>query len=65
MLRDHANSPRSLCRHQDMSLAPELRYETVVSVVMDLDAREMYVASGTPCTARYRRLSLAADPKRA
>ena len=65
LLRDHENAPRSLCRHQDLSLAPELRYETVVSVVMDLDAREMYVASGTPCTARYRKLSLAADPKRA
>ena len=66
MLRDHANSPRSLCRHQDMSLAPELRYETVVSVILDLDAGEMYIASGTPCRARYRRIPIArgADTQR-
>ncbi|HYS71470.1 MAG TPA: C45 family peptidase, partial [Thermoplasmata archaeon] len=60
MLRDHTGAPRSLCRHQDRTLPPESRYETVVSVIMDLDAKEMYVASGTPCTARYRRIALQA-----
>ena len=58
MLKDHANAPRSLCRHQDMTQPPEMRYETVVSVIMDLDAKEMHVASGTPCTERYRKVSL-------
>ncbi len=59
MLRDHTGAPHSLCRHQDATLAPLMRYETVVSVIMDLDAKEMYVASGTPCTSRYRKVSLA------
>ncbi len=59
MLRDHTSAPNSLCRHADPSLSPDDRYETVVSVIMDLDAKEMYIAPGTPCTARYRRIPLA------
>lgn len=58
VLRDHTNTPNSLCRHPNEAYEPDDRYETVVSVIMDLDAQEMYIAPGTPCTARYRRVRL-------
>ena len=62
ILRNHTGAPNSLCRHPDVSLPSDDRYETVVSVIMDLDAKEMYVASGTPCTARYRLFPLSGAP---
>ncbi|HEV8594265.1 MAG TPA: C45 family peptidase [Thermoplasmata archaeon] len=58
LLRDHTNTPNSLCRHPDEAYVPDDRYETVVSAIMDLDAKELHVAAGTPCTTRYRRIAL-------
>jgi isopenicillin-N N-acyltransferase-like protein len=60
ILRDHDQTPNSICRHVDGMQPPNFRYETVVSAILDVDAREMFIASGPPCTARYRRYSLAA-----
>ena len=60
MLRDHDARPGSICRHIDETQPPNFRYETVVSAILDVDAREMFIASGTPCTARYRRYRLVA-----
>ncbi len=62
MLSDHTDEPFSICRHGDPVRSPEERFATVVSVIMDLDAREMFVAPGPPCTARYRRVQLFAPP---
>jgi isopenicillin-N N-acyltransferase-like protein len=59
MLRDHDGRPDCICRHEDPARPPEERFSTVVSAILDLDATEMYVASGTPCTASYRRIALA------
>lgn len=59
MLADHANGVLSVCRHQDPARPPNERFETVVSVVMDVDAREMHLAAGMPCTAPYRTYALA------
>lgn len=58
MLRDHEGRPDCICRHEDSERPPEERFSTVVSAILDLDAKEMYVASGPPCTARYRRILL-------
>ena len=58
MLRDHEGTPDCICRHEDPERPPEERFATVVSAILDLDAKEMYVASGPPCTSRYRRISL-------
>jgi len=58
LLRDHEGEPNNICRHGDPARPPEERFETVVSVIMDLDTREMYVAPGTPCTVRYRHVRL-------
>jgi isopenicillin-N N-acyltransferase-like protein len=56
MLSDHEGAPDCICRHGDPSKPPEEQFSTVVSAILDLDAKEMYVASGPPCTARYRRV---------
>jgi len=58
MLRDHEGKPDCICRHEDSARPSEERFATVVSAILDLDAKAMYVASGTPCTARYRRILL-------
>ena len=58
ILRDHDGTPDCICRHADPTRVPEERFETVVSVIMDLDAKEMHVAPGTPCTNRYIRHQL-------
>lgn len=61
-LRDHQGEPNSVCRHANLAFPPDDRYETVVSVVMDLDAKEMHIARGPPCTARYSRILLRPRP---
>jgi isopenicillin-N N-acyltransferase-like protein len=58
LLRDHDGHPNSICRHQEENLPPEERYETVVSVIMDLQAREMLISSGPPCASDYARFRL-------
>ena len=58
MLRDHEGKPDCICRHADSARAAEERFATVVSVILDLDAGKMWVASGPPCTAQYRSVSL-------
>ncbi len=60
VLRDHDGAPNSICRHADANRPPHERFETVVSAVIDVDAKEMFVAAGPPCGARYRRVALAA-----
>jgi isopenicillin-N N-acyltransferase like protein len=60
MLRDHEGGTLAICRHEDATRAAHDRSATVVSVIMDLDDRVMFLASGTPCTSRYRRFELAA-----
>ncbi|MFQ6012398.1 MAG: C45 family autoproteolytic acyltransferase/hydrolase [Thermoplasmata archaeon] len=58
MLRDHANAPKSLCRHPLTELPEEQRYQTVVSAIMDLDERRFLLAPGPPCETEYEEFSL-------
>jgi isopenicillin-N N-acyltransferase-like protein len=55
-LADHSNYPHSLCCHPDLRLEPHERAASVASVLMDLDARRLWVADGNPCTHPYREL---------
>jgi len=48
MLRDESDGYLSICRRPDPSLAPEARFETVASVVMDLGERVMHIAPDVP-----------------
>jgi isopenicillin-N N-acyltransferase-like protein len=56
LLADHADYPSSVCCHPDPREAEPERGATVASVIMDLDARTMWLADGHPCTVPYREL---------
>jgi isopenicillin-N N-acyltransferase-like protein len=59
VLADHANHPLGVCCHPDPRLTPLDQGATVASILMDLDARRMWVADGHPCTTPYRELDYA------
>lgn len=56
-LSDHADYPNSVCCHPDVRTAPEGRWATVTSVIMDLDDRTIWVSDGNPCRHPYRALT--------
>jgi isopenicillin-N N-acyltransferase-like protein len=58
MLRDHFGKPESVCRHSNLKLPEYERYETVVSVVMDLYSRKLWATVGSPCSSEYHSLKL-------
>ncbi len=58
MLRDHYGKPESVCRHSNLKLPEYERYETVVSVIMDLHSRILWATMGSPCSAEYQSLRL-------
>jgi isopenicillin-N N-acyltransferase-like protein len=58
MLRDHYGKPESVCRHSNKRLPEYERYETVVSVVMDLCARKLWATVGSPCVTEYQSIAL-------
>jgi len=58
MLRDEADGFLSICRSPDPSFAPEVRLETVASVVMDLGARVMHIAPDLPARVDYLPVAL-------
>jgi isopenicillin-N N-acyltransferase-like protein len=57
ILRDHANEPDGICRHEDEIGDPEgKRLQSVFSVVMDLQQGELSVTDGPPCSSAYFQL---------
>ena len=54
ILRDHDGRPDSVCRHPSAALPEGERYQTVVSVIMDLHAGQIHAAAGPPCQNAYR-----------
>jgi isopenicillin-N N-acyltransferase-like protein len=57
-LRDHDNYPDSICRHENPDDPPEEACVTVVSAIMDLDDRTLWLTDGHPCERLYERYSL-------
>jgi isopenicillin-N N-acyltransferase-like protein len=55
ILQDHVNYPDSICNHSVFDLDPLDREKTIVSVIMDLTARQMVVAWGNPCKNGYHK----------
>jgi isopenicillin-N N-acyltransferase-like protein len=55
ILRDHDNHPDGLCRHIHPDDPPEEWCTTVTSVIMDLDARTLWLTDGQPCQSLYER----------
>ncbi len=58
ILRDHNSFPESICRHGGKQLPEERRYQTLVSIIMDLNARRLWAAVGPPCLNDYLSLSI-------
>jgi isopenicillin-N N-acyltransferase like protein len=58
-LRDHDRHPYSICRHESPPDPPEQHYITVTSIIIDLDAREIYLTDGPPCASDYEKVALA------
>jgi isopenicillin-N N-acyltransferase-like protein len=56
-MSDHADFPYSVCCHPDARAAKDDQWATVMSVVMDLEARELYVTEGNPCQYPIQRLT--------
>ncbi len=56
LLADHSNYPSGVCCHPDARMDPHDQGSTVASILMDLDAKRMWVADGHPCTNPYREL---------
>lgn len=59
LLRDETAGFLSICRRPDPALAPEVRLETVASVVMELGRGVMHVAPDVPSLAPFVPVSLA------
>lgn len=55
-LSDHANYPSGVCCHADPRDALLDQGMTVASILMDLDAKTMWVADGQPCERSYLEL---------
>ena len=53
MLRDHDGMPESVCRHPNLRLHEPDRYQTVVSMIMDLHAGRVLAAAGPPCANAF------------
>lgn len=58
-LRDHYSYPDSVCVHVDPDDSPNEATSTAYSVVMDLDAQELYIASYPVCENPYAKWALA------
>jgi isopenicillin-N N-acyltransferase-like protein len=58
MLRDESEGERSVCRHPDPALVAEVRMESVAGVVMDLDARTMWIAPDVPSKVDFEPVPL-------
>lgn len=56
-LADHADFPAAVCCHPDPRQPEADQWATVMSVVMDLDARTLHLADGNPCSHDYRVLT--------
>ncbi len=57
-LQDHQNAPRSICRHEDPESPIDEQYRTVSSIIMDLQARQLWATDGPPCENAYFAASL-------
>jgi isopenicillin-N N-acyltransferase like protein len=58
LLADHADHPFSICSHPDPHDHPLEQGATIASVLMDLNARRLWLATGNPCQAPYEELDV-------
>lgn len=53
VLSDHVEYPSSICRHDDVKVAPGLRLGTVFSMVANLTTGQIYFCKGNSCETEY------------
>ena len=58
VLADHADYPYSVCAHPDPAEHPCEQGATIASVLMDLTARQIWLAAGNPCQTPYDQLKI-------
>ncbi len=58
LLADHADYPHSICSHPDPHDHPLEQGATIASVLMDLNARRLWLAAGHPCRSPYQELDV-------
>jgi isopenicillin-N N-acyltransferase like protein len=58
LLADHADYPHSICSHPDPRDHPLEQGATIASVLMDLNARRLWLAAGHPCRSPYQELDV-------
>jgi len=58
ILKDHEGKPESVCRHANPAFPEDERYQTVVSVIMDLYTGQLKATMGSPCENSYQTLRL-------
>ena len=58
LLADHADYPHSICSHPDPGDHPLEQGATIASVLMDLNARRLWLAAGNPCRSPYQELDV-------
>jgi len=56
ILRDHYGKPNSICCHPDKQMPPDERGETLASMILNLEEREVLISEGPLCQVNYRRL---------
>ena len=59
LLADHADYPNSVCAHPDPADHPREQGATIASVLMDLNARRLWLAAGHPCQVPYELVDVA------
>lgn len=57
-LSDHFNFPDSICRHSDGRDPAGGHMETIVSLIMDLSQRKMFLTEDHPCQSSYQMIEL-------
>jgi len=57
VFQDHFSYPHSICRHADALDEGLKQWTTLFSMIMDLEARAIYIAEGAPCQNDYYQLT--------
>ena len=58
LFADHADYPNSICAHPDPADHPSEQGATIASVLMDLNARRIWLAAGHPCQVPHELLDV-------
>ena len=57
VFQDHFSYPHSICRHVDARDEGLKQWTTLFSMIMDLEARAIYITEGSPCQNEYYKLT--------